>query len=329
MAGTMVLVEKLHATELTPQSHELLHLANALKSDGAGPVWALCFGNIDTNTASQLSADRITQILFADGDASEYNPSLWISALHSYVEDNKPDLILLPNNTVGIDLAPALSILTNYPLISYCTDLAFQDSELVARAEIYYGRIHAFLNSKAPAIVAANHGVTHAGRAIDKPRPDSAKPSIETQQVSSERGGSIRVLDKMHPDPNAVDITKSEKIVSIGRGVGEQENISRAQSYADALKAELSCSRPLVDLGWMPKERQVGKSGVAVAPKLYLALGISGAPEHLQGMADSELIVAINSDENAPIFNVAHYAIVDDFFNVMDEVIQRLGERNP
>ncbi len=123
-----------------------------------------------------------------------------------------------------------------------------------------------------------------------------------------------------------VDLTKADRIVCVGRGIGGAENIAIAEELAAALGAELAASRPVIDSGWLPKARQVGKSGAHVEPKLYLALGVSGAPEHVEGMQGAELIVAVNSDPGAAIFHVAHYGAVADLFDVADELTSLLGE---
>ncbi|MBX0330914.1 electron transfer flavoprotein subunit alpha/FixB family protein, partial [Oscillochloris sp. ZM17-4] len=129
----------------------------------------------------------------------------------------------------------------------------------------------------------------------------------------------------IRPEAGDIDITTYDKLVSVGRGIGGQENIELAQELAGALGAALSGSRPIIDAGWLPKTRQVGKSGLSVKPKLYLMLGISGAPEHLEGMKDAELIVAVNSDAKAPIFDVAHYGSTCDLFEVAEALLEALG----
>jgi len=128
----------------------------------------------------------------------------------------------------------------------------------------------------------------------------------------------------IEPEAGDVDITAAEKLVSVGRGIGSQDDIELAQDLADALGAAVSASRPITDSNWLPKTRQVGKSGVSVTPKLYLSLGISGAPEHLEGMKNSELIIAVNTDPSAPIFDVAHYGTTNDLFEVAEAMLEQL-----
>jgi electron transfer flavoprotein alpha subunit len=133
------------------------------------------------------------------------------------------------------------------------------------------------------------------------------------------------VEDVVMPD-EGVDLTKADLLVSVGRGIGDADSISVAEELAEALGAELGASRPVVDSGWLPKSRQVGKSGAHVKPKVYLALGISGAPEHLEGMQEAEMIIAVNKDPGAAIFNVAHYGAVADLFEIAEELTAVVGE---
>jgi electron transfer flavoprotein alpha subunit len=137
-------------------------------------------------------------------------------------------------------------------------------------------------------------------------------------------GFRTKFIEAIKPAGGDVDITAQDKLVSIGRGIGGKENIELAQELAEALGAVVSASRPVVDAGWLPRTRQVGKSGLKVKPKLYLMLGISGAPEHLEGMNGAELIIAVNTDKKAPIFNVAHYGATTDLFEVAEEMLELL-----
>lgn len=134
----------------------------------------------------------------------------------------------------------------------------------------------------------------------------------------------MKFVKLIEPEGGDVDITAQDKLVAIGRGIGSEDDIEVAQELADALDAAVAASRPLIDAGWLAKTRQVGKSGLSVKPKLYLALGISGAPEHVEGMASAELIIAVNTDPNAPIFKVAHYGATCDLFDVVEGLLEKL-----
>jgi electron transfer flavoprotein alpha subunit len=130
----------------------------------------------------------------------------------------------------------------------------------------------------------------------------------------------VQFKELIEPEAADVDITQSDILVAVGRGIGSKDDIEVAQELAETLNADLACSRPVVDAGWLPKSCQVGKSGLKVNPKVYIALGISGAPEHLEGMKDVSTIIAVNTDKNAPIFDVAHYGMTDDLFDICEEI---------
>jgi electron transfer flavoprotein alpha subunit len=149
-------------------------------------------------------------------------------------------------------------------------------------------------------------------------------PASKIDSPVSLEGLRSQFIEAIKPAAGDVDITAQDKLVSIGRGIGGKENLDLAQELADRLGAVVSASRPVVDAGWLPRTRQVGKSGLKVKPKLYLMLGISGAPEHLEGMKSAELIIAVNTDKNAPIFNVAHYGATADLFEVAEAMLELL-----
>jgi electron transfer flavoprotein alpha subunit len=169
-----------------------------------------------------------------------------------------------------------------------------------------------------PAVVMVLPGAfdTDAGRV-------AGSPTVSELTVQ-ESGGKVRFSKLIEPDAGDVDITQSGVLVAVGRGIGSKDDIELAEELAELLEADLACSRPIVDAGWMEKSRQIGKSGFKVKPRVYIALGISGAPEHIEGMKESATIIAINSDENAPIFDIAHYGLAEDLFDVCEELIEEL-----
>jgi electron transfer flavoprotein alpha subunit len=183
---------------------------------------------------------------------------------------------------------------------------------------MYGGKMNAVTNVDGSAVTMILAGAFNAdaGRI-------SGSPTVE--DFSADFGaGKIRFKQLIEPEAGDVDITQSEILVAVGRGIGSKDDIELAEELAEVLDADMACSRPLVDAGWMPRARQVGKSGMKVKPKVYIALGISGAPEHIEGMKSSSTIIAINSDKNAPIFDVAHYGMTEDLFDVVEELVEEL-----
>jgi electron transfer flavoprotein alpha subunit len=170
-------------------------------------------------------------------------------------------------------------------------------------------------------VLAVNSIALHA-----EPSPTGAGERVQLAPPPELDNLRTRYVEALEPPDEGVDLSAAEMIVCVGRGIGGAENIELAEELASALGAELAASRPVVDSGWLPKARQVGKSGAHVTPKLYLALGVSGAPEHVEGMQGAELIVAVNSDPGAAIFNVAHYGAVADLFDVADELTTLIEE---
>jgi electron transfer flavoprotein alpha subunit len=234
--------------------------------------------------------------------------------------ERSPRLALIASTAIGMDLAAWLAAKSGRPCIAYANRLEADGGGLVAGCQIYGGKVAAEVApTAAGAVVAVVAGAfpAAAGRGSTAPEQIAAPVALDDLRVSFSR--------LIRPEAGDIDITSYARLVSVGRGIGGKENIELAQELADALGAALAGSRPITDAGWLPKTRQVGKSGLAVKPKLYLMLGISGAPEHLEGMKGAELIIAVNTDAGAPIFDVAHYGSTCDLFDVVEAMLEELG----
>lgn len=316
MGNVLVYVETSDG-KVAPISFELLGAARTLAAGLGGEVEALLAGGGDL--ASQLgAADTVVTVDHAA--LTPYVPEAHLAVLNETIRHRKPQVVLVGNTSVGIDLAAGAAAAAGLPVVSYCLGLEVEGGAVIARSQLYGGKVVATTRTEGPAIFAvvagsfaepAGHAGGKGGRAaVDAP---AALSSLRTHFVSASAPGG-----------EGVDITKAERLVSVGRGIGGPENLELAEDLAKALGAELGASRPVCDSGWLPKSRQVGKSGMTVKPKLYFAVGISGAPEHLEGMRDAELIVAVNSDANAPIFKVAHYGTTCDLFDLLPALTERL-----
>jgi electron transfer flavoprotein alpha subunit len=219
-----------------------------------------------------------------------------------------------------MDVACGLSGAIGIPLAAFATSIALDGGAPVVTCQLYAGKIEArvrFRDGRGICTVVAGAYPASAGRAGGSPRVEAISMPATDQRVRFRR--------LVRPEAGDVDITREGILVSVGRGIGEQDNIELVEELAAALGGAVSSSRPVADAGWLPRTRQVGKSGLRVKPKLYLALGISGAPEHLEGMRDAELIVAVNTDPHAPIFRVAHFGAVADILDVIPALTKRLG----
>jgi len=252
---------------------------------------------------------------------ADYNPEAWEKALLAVCNERQPRLVLIANSTIGMDLGAGLSAGWDAPLVAYTVGLEADGGEIVATAQVYGGKLLAEVaisGDKGICTVVAG-SFPAAGAGAGSPAVEALAPPAGLDDLKTS------FLTLVEPEGGDVDITAADALVSVGRGIGSQDNMELVQELADAIGAPLSSSRPVTDLGWLPKTRQVGKSGLKVKPKVYLTFGISGAPEHLEGMRDAELIIACNTDAAAPIFDVAHYGTTIDLFDLVPALTDKLG----
>ena len=285
------------------------------------PVTIVVLGADVSTVASELSAAQVEDVVTIDAAALEpYTPDGFTQALVAAIDELKPSLVMLPHTYQTRDFAPKLAARLDRALV---TDVTGIKSGPVFVRPMFQGKLTADVVPQGPAphFVTIQIGSFRADQAAK-----GASPAPVRALAASVDAASIR----QKPEPpfqearQAVDLSQAERIVSVGRGIKDQDKLPIAQRLADALHAELAASRPICDAGWLPMERQVGSSGQTVAPKLYLALGISGAIQHLVGMKGSQTIAAINKDPDAPIFEVADYGIVGDLFEIVPAMIEAL-----
>lgn len=319
MGDIYVLIEQ-HEGTVQPISFELLGKASDLAALLGGQVVAVLLGGPGiAATASTLGA-AARVLVVADPGLASYTPGAYKAALTEVLSGREPRLILVGNTSMGMDLAAGISVALDVPLVAYATGLAVEGSEVVVTSRVYAGKIDVEVGLDGAAVVSVQAGSfpAAAGQVAGSAEIEEVKPPSFEQATTT-------FVALQAPEGGDVDITAQDILVSVGRGIQNADNLSIMQELADALGGALSASRPVTDSGWLPKTRQVGKSGLAVKPKLYLCAGISGAPEHLEGMRDADLIIAINTDEAAPIFDVAHYGISADLFDVVPAITERLS----
>ena len=318
MSGDIfVLVEHRDGT-VTDGTFEILGRARELASQAGGQAVALVLADDIGPIADQLGGTSIVAI--EDPGLAEFSPSAYQGALAPIVKEREPVLFLAPNSGVGMDVAGGLSGAIGLPLAAFATSIGFDAGAPVVTCQLYAGKIEArvrFRDGRGICTVVAGAYPASAGRFAGSPQIEKVPMAAADQRVRFRR--------LIKPEAGDVDITREGILVSVGRGIGDQDNIGLVEELAAALGGAVSSSRPIADAGWLPRTRQVGKSGLRVKPKLYLALGISGAPEHLEGMRDAELIVAVNTDPRAPIFGVAHFGAVADILEVVPALTKRLG----
>lgn len=318
MGAILVYVETRGGSVL-PISFELLAAARALADATGGQVEALVAAADPAASAAEIkAADRVLTV--AHPALSPYLPEAHAAVVRAVVSARRPDLALFGYTSMGLDLAPAAAAAAKSALVAYATRLSLAGGELIATSQVYGGKLAAESKAPLPAVAAVVPGAysEEAGRGGTGGTVEAISPPADLDNLKT------KVLEEILPDTSGVDLTQADKILCVGRGIGEESKIEAAAEVAALLGAELAGSRPVIDSGWLEKARQVGKSGNKVKPKLYLALGVSGAPEHLEGMSGAELIVAVNSDPQAPIFGTAHFGSTCDLFDLLPAVAERL-----
>ncbi len=275
-------------------------------------------------SADAVGADRLPAadvVLSAQHAAlSPYLPEAHHAVLASAIAARTPDVVVLENTTSGWDLGAASAASADLPFVGYCQDVSIQGTTATTTSPVYGGQLVASTETSLPAVFTVN-----STSLLDEPAPAGRGEPESLPAPAALDSLKTAFVEAITPSDEGVDLTKAELILCVGRGIGGADNIAIAEELAEALGAELAASRPVIDSGWLPKVRQIGKSGAHVTPKLYLSLGVSGAPEHVEGMQGAELIIAVNKDPAAAIFNVAHYGIVADLFDIADELTAAVG----
>jgi electron transfer flavoprotein alpha subunit len=303
-------------------SWETLAAAQQLAAELQQPVSAAVVGDDVSAPAGELAGKKLERVHAVEHALlKEYTPDGYSMALRQLIALVKPRVVLFPHTYQVRDFAPKLATALERVLVSDVVGHRVESGELVLVRQLFQGKINVDVRfaGDPPHFASVQAGAYRA----DKVEAGSASIEKFTPEISA---GTIRTkpLEWFRESQRAVDLTAADIIVSVGRGIKEAENIPIVQKLADALGAELAASRPICDNGWLPMERQVGSSGQTVSPKMYVAVGISGAIQHLVGMKGSKTIVAINKDPEAPIFEVADYGIVGDLFQVVPALVEEI-----
>jgi electron transfer flavoprotein alpha subunit len=260
-------------------------------------------------------------LMVKDEKLANFNADVYQKVLSDIIKERQPDVTLIGHSSFGVDLAPPLATELGLPLASDCVDIQFKDGTPWAIRQVYGGKLSSEISFvQMPCMVTMRQGATTVQE------KDLSGQVVTVDSTLTEEIAYRKFLEYVEAVVGDVDITQADVIVSVGRGIREEKNMPVVEELAKAMGAVLACSRPVTDSGWLPPDRQVGQSGRTVKPKLYLAVGISGAFQHLAGMGGSETIVAINKDPNAPIFSAAHYGIVGDLFQVVPALSEKIRE---
>jgi electron transfer flavoprotein alpha subunit len=295
-------------------------IAAAQAAPGGGPIKVAVLGSGVDAVASEIAAAEVAEVMTVDDPAlKDYTADGFVLALRGLIDAEKPERVFLPHTYQTRDFAPALAARITRPLVTDCVGV--KDGGYVR--PMFQGKLQADVTVEGAHLATFQIG---AYRADAMKRGGSAAPvrkaavAIDASKIRQKPEAPFKEAKQ------AVDLSQAERIVSVGRGIKGQEHLQLAQQLAQAMGAEIAASRPICDAGWLPMDRQIGSSGQTVAPRLYVALGISGAIQHLVGMKGARTIVAINKDPEAPIFEIADYGIAGDLFEVVPAMIAELGK---
>ena len=299
-------------------SLELLSFAKKLNQKLLTKVAAVIMGHQIQDLAKILAGKAIDEVIAIDSPLLQnYSPDLYSKALKKLISEKNPKALLLPHTPLGSDLAPKMAACLNVGALAGCNGFEFESDKLIFTRPVYNGKLQAKVALEcSPLIITMERG------AFKKYEEQGNAPIYSFACDVSQEKIRYKSLGFIEAKKASVDITKAKIVVSGGRGLGKKENFHLVKDLAEALGGEYAASRPVVDNEWVERDRQVGSSGKVVSPNLYIACGISGAIQHLAGMKKSGVIVAINKDAEAPIFNVATYGIVGDLFKVLPVMIE-------
>jgi len=322
MPETILVVAEQREGKLNRVSYETVAGAQAIATEMGWQVEAAILGSGVDTAASELAGKKLARVYCLDSPQLQgYTPDGFVAALKQFIAQKKPRLVLMPHTYQVRDFVPKLVTALGRCVIPDCIAYKKQGDKVVFTRQMFQGKFVADVSVAGD----APHFVTFQNGAFRSDKAEAGSAPVEKVSVQVDASAiRTRPQEVFKETKQAVDLTQAEIIVSVGRGIKEQKNIELARQLAEALGGELAASRPICDSGWLPMDRQVGSSGQTVAPKLYLALGISGAIQHIVGMKGARSIVAINKDAEAPIFEIADYGVVANLFDVVPALIEEV-----
>ena len=324
MAETILVIVEQREGKLNRVSWETLAAGQKLAAETGWALEAAVLGSGVSALANEIGAKKVAKVYDVEAAALEaYTPDAFAAALKQFLSSKQPRLVLMPHTYQVRDFIPKLATAMGRTVISDCIGFRKDGDKLLFTRQMFQGKFAADVSFQcdAPWFVTFQSGAFRG----DQVEASTSAAAVETVHVEI-AADAIRT----RPQPpfkeakQAVDLTQAEVIVSVGRGIKEQKNIELAKQLADALGGEIAASRPICDSGWLPMDRQIGSSGQTVSPKLYLALGISGAIQHIVGMKGARSVVAINKDHEAPIFEIADVAVVANLFDVVPPLVEEI-----
>jgi electron transfer flavoprotein alpha subunit len=324
MPDSILVVVEQREGKLNRVSWETITAGQAIAAATGWTLEAAVLGASAGSIAAELAAKKVAKVYAVESPKLEpYTSDAFAAALAPWLASKQPKLVLMPHTYQVRDFVPKLATVLGRTVISDCVGFRYENGKLVFTRQMFQGKLAADVRftSESPWFATFQNGSFRGDQAEAAANP----APVETVNVQIADGIIRNKPQEVFKEAKqAVDLTQAEIIVSVGRGIKEQKNIEIAKQLADALGGDLAASRPICDSGWLPMDRQIGSSGQTVAPKLYLALGISGAIQHIVGMKGARTIVAVNKDSEAPIFEIADYAIVGNLFDIVPPLIEEV-----
>ncbi|KAA3636077.1 MAG: electron transfer flavoprotein subunit alpha/FixB family protein [Bacteroidetes bacterium] len=314
MSNNVIVIAEHFKGQLDDITFEMLGKAKELASALGGQAIAVLMGHGIKDLAGQMgAADKVVYV--DDAALADFNPEAYSKTAAEVVKAQGAKVVMTGYTSMGLDVGPGLSVDLDIPMVAYVSEISGD----AATSSLYGGKmnVESAVGDSCVISVLAGAFPAEAGK-------EGGAPDVEEASAPDLSGLKIKFTKLIEPEGGDVDITAQDILVSVGRGIQNEDNLPMMEELAGKLGGEVSCSRPIVDNKWLGKTRQVGKSGLKVKPKIYLAFGISGAPEHIEGMKDAELIIAVNTDENAPIFDYAHYGTTEDLFDLVPAITGKL-----
>jgi electron transfer flavoprotein alpha subunit len=318
----LVLVEQ-QQSKLNRVSLETIAAAQSIAKDTGWLVEIAVLGNGIGPIAEELAAKKAAKVYALESpQLAAYTSDAYVHVLKEFLAGKQPKLVLMPHTYQVRDFAPRLALALGKTVIPDAIGYKYENGKLLFTRQMFQGKFAAdvSLHDDGPLWMATFQNAAFRGDLVE-----TGTAPIETVQVTVPDG-----VIRIHPHEvfkeakQAVDLSQSETIVAVGRGIKEQKNLAMAEELAKLLGGDIAASRPICDAGWLPLDRQIGSSGQTIAPKLYIALGISGAIQHIVGMKGSRTIVAINKDAEAPIFEIADIGVVASLFDVVPPLIEEI-----
>jgi electron transfer flavoprotein alpha subunit len=324
MTDNILVVVEQRLGKLNRVSWETIAAGQAIAQQTGWTLEAAVVGSGVASIAGEVAAKKVAKVYDVESAKLEpYTPDAFAHALKEFIEKHPARLVLMPHTYQVRDFVPKLATALKTTAISDVIGFKYEGGKLVFTRQMFQGKFVADVSFAGSGTCFATF--QNGSFRADKAEAGAAAAPIETVNLDVPDGIIRNKPQEVFKEAKqAVDLTQAEIIVSVGRGIKEQKNIELAQQLATALGGELAASRPICDNGWLPMDRQIGSSGQTVAPKLYLALGISGAIQHIVGMKGSRSIIAINKDAEAPIFEIADFAVVGNLFDIVPPLIEEV-----